>query len=154
MSLGATFLIVVFSIVGAVQAQQLSYDVPPENGTNAAPADPEPPVLLKPYDNLELLGARTNDLVLKDKLNITGPLVSPAKAAGFLDFSRRLLEMVNPFPKAAIPDQRLRVEPEGRAWATVVGWAAGTSAFPDDEHQQGGLRLITFSGVAADQNGP
>src|SRR5512140_2777783 len=102
MRLGATILILVFSIVGAVQAQQLSYDVPPESGTNAVPSDPEPPLLLKRNDNFELLGARTNDLVLKDKLIITGPLVSPAKAKGFLDFSRRMLEMVNPFTKAVI----------------------------------------------------
>lgn len=129
----------------AVHGQQLNYDIPPEPVTNAAPSTVEPRLNLEGERELTISDGQPEAFVIKDTARITGPLVHPAKAKGLLDFSRRLLDLVNPFAKSAAPDQRLRVERNSRAWATVVGWTPGRSAFPDDEHQQGGLRLLSVS---------
>ncbi len=129
----------------AVQGQQLNYDIPPESVTNAAPSTVDPPLSLEREQELNISAAQPEAFVLKDKARITGPLVHPAKAKSLLDFSWRLLDLVNPFAKSAAPDQRLRVQRDSRAWSTVVGWSPGRSAFPDDEHQQGGLRLLSVS---------
>jgi hypothetical protein len=71
----------------------------------------------------------SDELVLKDTISFSGPVVRPFKARNVLDIPLKLLELINPFAKGAPAAYERRVEPmEARAWATIVGWHPGMSA--------------------------
>lgn len=142
--LGA-FLLVGCLISARVGAQQSEPDLSAAtSSTNGTPLSFEP---ILSYDlNAEPADSTQDKVVLKRGLKLTGPLVSMFKGRGVLGAPARLLQMINPFSKAAPAAIERRVEPvEARAWTTIVGWSPGRSAFPDDEHHEPQLRLFSVS---------
>ena len=73
-----------------------------------------------------------SEAIQSKHLKVSGPLVHQFNAKKILDAPRRLLHLVNPF---AHQEPRQELENVGdlspRAWATVVGWHPGRSAFED-----------------------
>jgi hypothetical protein len=132
-------------------AQELAYDTPatsPTNTTNVAGLESEPPLFMEFTEGMSA-GAAQEDVVLKGKFQLSGPLVRPLKGHGILELPVRLLQLLNPFTKAAVTDQFARVERDAQAWTTQVGWHPGQTGFADDTHHEPQLRLISISKPAS-----
>jgi hypothetical protein len=122
--------------------------------TTNAPAVRESPIVSltdSTATTMRLEPADTNSLdytVSKTKIHLTGPLVPPLKAKSASDFSRRLLNLFNPFsseePSLPSTVSTATVPVSNRAWSTIVGWNPGGSAFPTEAHHEPPqLRLIS-----------
>jgi hypothetical protein len=98
--------------------------------------------LLEPSDN-----SYSERFVLTKSIQVTGPLVGPAKAKSFSEFVRKVGHLVNPFAAGPANAQAGTLAPvSGRAWSSMVGWSPGASAFPTEAHHDiPQLRLLSFS---------
>jgi hypothetical protein len=91
--------------------------------------------------------AAVEHVVVKRKIRVSGPLVGPAKARSFSEFSRKVAHLFNPFATDEFNPQGAPSGPVStRAWSTIVGWTPNGSAFPTEaKHDPPELRLISVN---------
>jgi hypothetical protein len=89
----------------------------------------------------------TEDSVEGKHVQASGMLVAPAKAKKLSQVPGRLWRWINPFAKdetAAVTETVYTHDYSSRAWATVVGWHPGESAFADPGTHESGMAFLTL----------
>lgn len=86
------------------------------------------------------------DLILGRELEFSGPLVRPLKAKSVWSAPWRLLKSLNPFAPTEPPvNVNTPTGDSPLAWATVVGWHPGASAFADPMTHEPKLVLLSIT---------
>ncbi|HZR19706.1 MAG TPA: hypothetical protein VFE51_20645 [Verrucomicrobiae bacterium] len=88
--------------------------------------------------------------ISKTTVHVSGPVATTLKAKSAGDFSKRVLNLFNPFssqePNLPPTVSTASGPVNTRAWSTIVGWSPGQSAFPDEHyHEPPQLRLMSVN---------
>ena len=155
----AAFLLVTFITLAASRGEAQNLNLATNNYlsfTNATAVRDTSQVSLKDSATLSLRLSEPMDtnsvdyMISKTKVHLSGPVATTLKSRSTADFSRRLLNLFNPFSSQPqnLPSRiSTATGPvSSRAWSTTVGWSPGRSAFPDEHfHEPPQLGLISVS---------
>jgi hypothetical protein len=101
-------------------------------------------VIAVPLDSLEL--RHETEVASAGGMSVSGPLVRLFNGAKPGELPKRFLQLVNPLaPMEASPITPQVPNEHRRAWASLVGWNPGVSAFPEPRTHVPSLDLFSMS---------
>ena len=94
---------------------------------------------------------RTEDVIVRKNVELSGPLVRPFKARKIGEVPKRLLHLINPFaPSERKEEWESTRGLNTRAWTSIVGWNPGGSAFSDAVTHESSMGLFSLAKAAKD----